>query len=311
MTDERYCKPTVFLSKGQREEKEQVIDLEIPLIEVWKGLYEWRNLPEGLDSDMVQVWIWEHGLIGGLNVQPFGNMLYPAQPKTLNPYGHIATWKPVTLNPTTDNIQRLISGEYDTPVLEMIPMHALIQPYLETMTHALLTLKTDLIALRTPVLLDGEVGAEISALAFGADLRSGELVIPTIKSSMMQAKALDLGARDNTINLMATYNEMLKQCLSIMGIGGAFGSSKQSGLSTTEVVASDNPTNIVAWKNLKKMQDFCEKVNAALGTDIQVDLGEGYRPTYKEIEEEEDPEGPEADTDTNGGGADGESDRQE
>jgi hypothetical protein len=143
------------------------------------------------------------------------------------------------------------------------------------MKSSLISLQQNVIALRQPIALDGVVGNGAEALVLSSELETGEMYIPVIDSDKLGIKVIDLGAMDHTQALIATFNAMDSEILSIMGIRNV-GTEKASGITTEETLSISQELNVVSDYGLKKRLEWCKKINASLGTNFNVELADAY-----------------------------------
>jgi hypothetical protein len=108
-----------------------------------------------------------------------------------------------------------------------------------------------------------------------ADLEGGEQYIPVIDAKRLGVQVLDLKSKDYTASLVATYNAMDNEILTIIGVKNT-GTEKASGVTMEETTALHQELSVVSDIGLKLRLQWCEKVNAKLGTNFSVRISDGY-----------------------------------
>jgi hypothetical protein len=239
-----------------------------------KGVYEWSGLPEDVPEGFVEEALFDYGSIGAKDVTGLGLCLFPASALTKSIYDQPLTWIPT--GTYSFNNSAMIMTPSDNPVLDLgVPVAAKIEMFAGIMKSSLISLQQNVIALRQPIALDGVVGNGAEALVLSSELETGEMYIPVIDSDKLGIKVIDLGATDHTQSLIATFNAMDSEILSIMGIKNV-GTEKASGITTEETLSISQELNVVSDYGLKKRLEWCKKINSTLGTNFSVELADAY-----------------------------------
>jgi hypothetical protein len=269
-------RPLFLNTKGERKLSTFLYDpLERYRI-IAKGVYEWSGFPEDVPEGFIEEALFDYGCVGAKDVTGLGLCIFPASALTKSIYGQPLSWIPTgTYNFANSS---LIMNPSDNPVLDLgVPMAEKIEMFAGIMKSSLISLQQNVIALRQPIALDGVVGNGVEALILSSELESGEMYIPVIDSDKLGIKVIELGAVDHTQALIATFNAMDSEILSIMGIKNV-GTEKASGITTEETLSISQELNVVSDFGLKKRLEWCNKINSILGTSFNVKLAEAFEP---------------------------------
>ena len=274
------AKPTFLCTKGERNaEKGNGIDeLLERYVRLFASRFVWSGLPEGCPPDFIERQLFFCGGVSAKDVRGLGVCVMGAAPCALTVYATPARWLPAgivgSMNTTSTSLS--LWKESDTPVLwDGEPMCDRIMPYLEIQRKALNALGCNLIGLTNPVMIECVPGAELNGKIIKNNLGAGDVFIPIIDRSALNANVLDLHATDHTANLLGVIHDMDGEILDIMGIRSAL--EKASGISTAEASASEMQISQLMKLELRKREEWVERLNSALGTEITVRLGEGWQ----------------------------------
>ena len=194
-----------------------------------------------------------------------------AAPITLTIYATPARWLPTGIvgSMNTTSTSASLWKESDTPVLwDGEPMADRIAPYLEIQRKALNALGCNLVGLTNPVMIECVPGSELNGKIIKNNLGAGDVFIPVIDRSTLNANVLDLKATDHTQNLIGVIHDTDNTMLDMMFVRSSM--EKASGISMEEATASDEQNTIGMTLELRKRREWCERINAALGTSFDV-----------------------------------------
>lgn len=270
-------KPSFLASKGQRAEAAKVIDTTDIMRHyrnILRGSSQWEGLPEDMPVGYIEdTALWYSGGFALKKCKGIGLAGFPANPETLDVYGHPVEWLPSIINGVTayresDDVYK----RADTPVLWIgTPLADQVKPYAQLMAQVLRTLGQNLLALSQPVIVSGrpsgQPGDNIGALLLKADLESGQLMIPCVEGSGVPLEVLDLHATDNTQNLISTLSACDAKILEILQTSN--GIEKSSGITTAETETGSMPLQYNQGGYDEMCDIWAEKTNAALGTSIR------------------------------------------
>ena len=239
-----------------------------------RGIYEWTGLPDDVPEGYIEEALFEYGCIGAKNVEGLGVCITPAAPVSTGIYGNPLTWLPTGIQ-ATSALPGLMTPS-DAPVLWIGEAPAdRAEMFADIAHNALVSLRQNVIALRQPIALDGEPGRTADGIVLKSELENGEQYIPVIDGKRLGVQVLDLKAKDYTAQLVAVYNAMDNEILTIIGVKNT-GTEKASGITTEETTALHQELSVVSDIGLKLRRQWCAKINAKLGTSFAVELSDGY-----------------------------------
>lgn len=268
-------RPTFLTTKGERKRMTLQFDPIERYRTLAKSIYTWDGLPEDVPIGYIEEAIFGYGGVSAKDVDGLGICIFPAAPKLFNIYGEPKSWLPTGLRSAPESIG--IMKESDNPVLWFGQSTEMkIGIYAGIMKSALISLQQNVMALRQPIALDGKPGNSAESCILSNELETGEMYIPVIDGERLGVKVIDLQARDYTQTLISTYNAMDSEILTIIGVKNT-GTEKASGITSEETMSLRQELTLVSSVGLKKRQNWCEKINAALGTDFSVEVSSAYR----------------------------------
>lgn len=268
------AKPTFMMSKGQRnaEKGNETDDLIERYVRLFASRFVWTGLPDGCPPDFIERQLFFCGGVSAKKVRGLGVCLMGAAPSTLTIYGTPARWLPVGIvgNMNTTSVSDSLWDSSDTPVLwDGESMADRIAPYLEIQRKALNALGCNLMGLTNPVLVECAPGAELNGKVIKNNLGAGDVFIPIIDRSTLEANVLDLHATDHTANLIGVIHDTDNTIMDIMYIQASM--EKASGISVEEATASDEQNYIGMSLELRRRKEWCAAINKRLGTSFSVE----------------------------------------
>lgn len=262
-------KPSFLLTAGQRRQLEysRTDDLLAHYADIYASRFVWENLPEGVPEGWVERSVFWNGCVGAKEVGGVGVIL-PAGPVKRNVYGYPITWVPTMSYGTQYDVG--LFDESDMPAMWLgfdSPAHEL-RPYCETMAECLRSLRTNVAAMRTPVLVKGTPGVELQGELTKKDLKEGEIYIPGIDGSIAGlVEVLDLHVTDHTQALVNTIRAMDAECLTHMAIMNA-GTGRESGVTSLETGSISQLLTLIMKEEERVRERWRDEVNDRLGWDI-------------------------------------------
>ena len=274
------AKPIFLNTKAERGRTSgfEIDDLESRYLAAFTGRFEYDGLPEGCPPDYIEKMMYFIGGCSGKKVRGLGPVLMGASVSAYSTYGYPVRWLPTFLmgSLTPTGVTDALMEESDSPMLwDTVPMRSRIEPYLEVMRKAINALNINLVGLSNPILVQAQPGLELKGRIIKNNLGSGDIFVPVIDMGTVPAQVLDMKAVDHTANLLGVIHDMDGEILDMMGIRSAL--EKASGISTAEASASEMQIAQLMKLELKKREQWIEKLNGVLGTSISVRLGEGWQ----------------------------------
>ena len=268
------ARPTFIMSKGERNAAQghETDELIERYVRIFASRFTWKGLPEGCPADFIERQIFFCGGVSAKEVRGLGICVMGAAPSTLTIYGTPARWLPTgivgTLNTTSTSAS--LWKESDAPALwDGEPMADRIAPYLELQRKALNALGCNLVGLTNPVMIECVPGSELNGKIIKNNLGAGDVFIPIIDRSTLEANVLDLKATDHTANLLGVIHDTDNTMLDMMFVTASM--EKASGISVEEATASDEQNTIGMSLELRKRKEWCDRINAYLGTSFSVE----------------------------------------
>ena len=274
------AKPTFLCTKGERNAAKGngIDELLERYVRLFSSRFVWSGLPDGCPPDFIERQLFFCGGVSAKDVRGLGVCVMGAKPSTLTIYATPARWLPAgivgSMNTTSTSLS--LWKESDTPVLwDGEPMCDRIIPYLEIQRKALNALGCNLIGLTNPVMIECVPGAELNGKIIKNNLGAGDVFIPIIDRSALNANVLDLHATDHTANLLGVIHDADNTMMDMMYIQASM--EKASGISVEEATASDEQNAIGMSLELRKRREWCEAINARLGTSFSVEDAYAHR----------------------------------
>lgn len=265
--------PSFYVSKGERNKMKVSFDPYQRYLTIAQGIYDWKNLPEDVPIGYVEQALFWYGCVGAKDVPGVGVCLFGATPATWDIYGEPATWLPTGLKAVTSPV---LMEKSNNPSLYLgMPVADKISSFADIQKQSIISLRQNAIGMRQPIALDGNPGNSADAYVLSNELESGEQYIPVIEASKIGVKTIDLGVVDYTTSLLNVYDAMDREILSYMGIKNS-GTEKQSGITSVETLSITQELSIVNSLGLKLRKNWCNKINAILGTNFDIEVSESY-----------------------------------
>lgn len=280
------CKPTFLTSKGQRNamlrEGVQIDELIDRYLKRYTARYIWEGLPEDMPDGYIEDRLFWYGSVSAKTVKGLGVCVMGAAPVRVSLYGTPLSWLPTGIYGMTSAPDLgSINKESTNPVLTVgVPPYEMIQPYLEIMRKSMNALNQNVAAMGQPVLVQAQPGVELQARMLESDLGLGKTYIPVIDSGAVPAEVLDLKATDHTVNLLGVIHDMDGEILTLLDIRSTL--EKSSGISTAEASASEQEIMGGLDQGLRLRQQWCDRINAELGTNYSVRLADAMPETPEE-----------------------------
>ena len=255
-------RPLSINSKGQRREAEELgaYDLVRHYEDVFSARFRWLNGPEGMPIDWPERMLFRFGLLGA--AKAFGSMQLAGGSVGLTGiYGQPLDWYPKCEGASIPD-GWLQAHEGPTVHIPNVPQDE-IEPLCELMADAWRCMKTNIMGMSQPVVVQGTIGAELNVKECGQAVDGYKPRIFTLDRNSVDAKALDLGAKDHTESLIKTINDIDCEILARFGIKSA-GTEKASGVSPEETLSIAQELRLRLERDLEIRRRFCEEVQDVL-----------------------------------------------
>lgn len=287
-------KPSFILSKGQRRRAAEYSlpdDILAHYCDLYASRFLWDGVPETIPEGWIERGLFWQGAIGAKEVGgvPF---ILPAGAVNLDVYGRPITWIPSLVQGTHVDVG--VHKESDGPVcfLGFDPLAWDLRPFANTMAEALMSLRTNIVAMRTPVAIKGSPGCELQGMVTKSMYEEGETYFPKIEGTNTHlAEVLDLGVTDYTQGLINTIRAMDAEILTRMCIMNQ-GTGRESGVTAVETDSIADRLNILMEEEFRVRRRWADEVNDRYGWGISVKKAEGWNDRQDETAAADgDPEG--------------------
>lgn len=298
-------KPSFILSKGERRRADVYTlpeDLLAHYCDLYASRFIWDNMPDSIPEGWVERGLFWQGCIGAKEVGgvPF---VLPAAGVTVDVYGHPLTWIPSLVQGTHVDVGVHAESDGPTCFLGFDPLAWDLRPFAITMSEALMSLRTNIIAMRTPVAVKGTPGCELQGAVTMSMYEEGKPYIPSIQGvNAHLAEVLDLGVTDYTQGLVNTVRAMDAEILTRMCIRNQ-GTGRESGVTALETDSISDRLEILMEEELRVRQRWADEVNARYGWGISVRKAEGWNDRQEQQDNDDDGTTSDGGADQDGAGA--------
>ena len=255
-------RPYSVLSKGERNLL-QLLDTDALVLHyenVYAGRFRWENGPEGMDLSWPERMIFRYGLLG--EAEAFGSsQLAGGQIGLRGIYEQPLNWFPKCDGTTIP--EGWMAPHEGPTVYELFAPRDEVLPLCELMASAWRCMQSNVLNMSQPVLVQGTVGAEINVKEAADAINGIKPMILTLDRSAVEAKALDLGAKDHTESIIKVINDIDCEILARFGIRSA-GTEKASGVTAEETLSIAQELRLRLEQDLEKRRRFCEAVQDKL-----------------------------------------------
>lgn len=251
-------RPLSIASKAERMDP-LLIDTDMLLAhyeDVYASRFRWTGGPEDMDPSWPERMLYRHGLLG--TAEAFGSwQLAGGRIGLRGIYDQPLNWFP-ECDGTAIPEGWMNPHEGPTVRIPFIPRDE-TEPLCELMAHAWRTMRTNIKAMSQPVLVQGTVGSELNVKEAKDAIDGVKPMILTLDRTAVEAKALDLGAKDHTESLIKVINDLDCEILARFGIRSA-GTEKASGVTAEETLSIAQELRLRLELDLESRRRFCEAV---------------------------------------------------
>lgn len=272
-------RPMFLATKGDRNSQGGLYldDIVQHYRQIAGGAYRWDGTPDDMPAGYIEdtALFYAPG-VGCKRVKALGNVILPIEPSTLTVYGRPYDWipSPIFGDRSMALDSDLFSATHEPCMWIGQSMLDSIQPYLDIMKNAMMTLNINIDGLSQPVLVEGVPGAELGAITIRNKLQNKERSIPTTGVGL-KVEVLDLKAQDHTQNLISTIDWCDARILEVMAASN--GVEKSSGITTMETVSGVQSVMQQLELGLEKRRAFCDECNDRFKMDMSVEFGQGIK----------------------------------
>ena len=260
------------------------------LMLISRALFKWDNLPNGIDENWIERYLFSEGkclfykdpTIGFMvaKMGECGNLNYYDEPTKVRPYATNYLYEGEQLE---NNVNCVIIKNNDI----MIPTSPTIQLYAYKLTNIDRTIDVNIIAQKTPIIVKCSDKQRLSLKNAIIQRNDNEPVIYADKNlDMASIEVLDLRPPKVFPDLQLQKHAIWNECMTFLGVNNA-NQDKRERLVTDEVSANDEQVKASEDVMLKARERACELINKMFGLDITVrrrKLSELPREVIEEIE---------------------------
>lgn len=243
--------------------------------------FKWEGLPNTITSRFIEQTLVNDGLVvfyrrvlktarGDVE----GYLALPAAASGTDVYGDPTEYQIVAGNGAIHDRLRAtecvpIWCDYSrTPDLDIITSYA------ERLADMDMTILSDVITVRHPILMAGDEAARLSVQNMWRQLQEGEPAIFAYESAFedirSKLQALDTGVRpDQIVDLQLAKTKMWNECLNLLGVNSA-NQDKKERLVEAETAANDDIISIARGTYLDARREAVDRINAKYGLSLNV-----------------------------------------
>lgn len=224
--------------------------------DAYASRFRWLGGPEGMEPDWPERMIFRFGLLG--SAEAFGSWQLAGGSIGLRGiYGQPLNWFP-KCEGTAIPDGWLQAHDGPTVFLPFVPRDE-VEPLCELMSDAWRCMGSNILNMSQPILVQGTVGSELNVKEAADAINGIKPMILTLDRSAVEAKALDLGAKDHTESIIKVINDIDCEILARFGIKSA-GTEKASGVTAEETLSITQELRLRLENDLEKRKRFCEAV---------------------------------------------------
>lgn len=252
-------RPLSILTKAERNSVAGLLDTDALLMhyeDVYASRFRWEGGPEGMDPSWPERMLFRFGLLG--TAEAFGAAQLAAGNVGLKGiYDQPLNWLPICEGTV---IPEGWMKPHEGPVvyIPFVPRTE-CQPLCELMSDAWRCMKSNILSMSQPVLVQGTPGSEINVKEAKDSIYGLTPMILTLDRSAVEAKSLDLGGKDHTESLIKVINDIDCEILARFGIKSA-GTEKASGVTSEETLSINQELRLRLERDLESRQRFCDAV---------------------------------------------------
>lgn len=244
------------------------------LMLISKSLFEWHNLPNGIDEKWIERYLFTNGEclffkdkeLGFMVTKmiPVGNLNYYEEPTKVRPYAVNFVYKGETLINNEDCV--IIRNNDDS-----IPSLPTIEIYAFKLANIERTIDTNITAQKMPTIVVCSDKQKLSLKNAIKQRDENEPVIYGDKTlDLNQIKTLNVEAPIVFDKLQIQKHSVWNECMTFLGINNS-NMDKRERMITDEVSANDEQVKASEDVMLKARQRACELINQMFGLNIWVE----------------------------------------
>ena len=253
-----------------------------------RSVFEWKNLPNGLDEKWIEKYLFYEGRCCFFKDKDLGFMVArTTESNILNEYDEPTELMPVFVNRNLKTIKSLKNGEECILIRNndvMLPTHYTIRLFALRLTGIQRTIDVNINAQKTPGLIKCSDRQKLSLKrTFDQWSENEPLIFGDRNLDTAGIEALKIDAPIVFDKLQHQKHAIWNEAMTFLGINNA-NMDKRERLVDDEVQANNEQIELSAAVMLKSRQLACDRINELFGTKISVELRKPLSAKFEEIE---------------------------
>lgn len=262
------------------------------LMLIARSVFEWKNLPEGMDEKWIEKYLFTQGKCVFFHDKKLGYMITGiTEDSNLNHYDEPTTVRPFATNyifegdSLENNIDCVIIRNND----EMIPTSHTIQLYAYKLTTVDRSISVNIEAQKTPIIVKCSEKQKLTLKKVIQDRNDNEPVIWGDQDLDLDGiSVLNTRAPEVFKDLELEKHMIWNECMTFLGINNA-NMDKKERLVDDEVQANNEQVEAAFNIMLKARKQAAKQINKIFGTNIQVEKRIKYNAVIDESKGSERP----------------------
>lgn len=253
------------------------------------SVFEWHDLPEGVDERMMEYWLLQNGMVvffkddmlAGTSVSEEGYAVLPAM---INGEWNIYNYPVDRRAYATDGYNKELTDEDSVLIFNdylRVPMMPSLMLYAKRLAELDRTIDINVINQKAPKILRGNEQNKLTALNMMKQIEENRLWLWTYKDSQnFEMEVLDLTVPFVAKDLQTVKHQIWNEALTYIGVENV-NTEKKERLISDEVMSNMGDVEVSRFTRLNAREQACDKINEMFGLDVSVTFRSG---TYVKAE---------------------------
>lgn len=253
------------------------------------SVFEWHDLPEGVDERMMEYWLLQNGMVvffkddmlAGTSVSEEG---YAVLPTMINGEWNIYNYPVDRRAYATDGYNKELTDEDSVLIFNdylRVPMMPSLMLYAKRLAELDRTIDINVINQKAPKILRGNEQNKLTALNMMKQIEENRLWLWTYKDSQnFDMEVLDLTVPFVAKDLQTVKHQIWNEALTYIGVENV-NTEKKERLISDEVMSNMGDVEVSRFTRLNAREQACDKINDLFGLDVYVTFRSG---TYVKAE---------------------------
>lgn len=242
-------------------------------------LFHWENIPESVTSDIIEEFLYDNGCCVCFNDDTLGVLFLPPTTFTnMNVYGIPQLYSARGYNGTLFNNLTPDNSVMIKNSPKSIPTRLYVDTKVDELTNVIMARTTNVNATKTPFVIEGDENETLSMRNLYEQITGNKMVIYKNKTKAQTSiglNVLETGAPYLADKLTQLKNAIECDILTYLGLNNN-NVEKAERLVTGEVEANNEIIVNYLYMRYKERVDACNKINAMLGTNIEVRINKDF-----------------------------------